>query len=59
MDTKVIKVVNAGKCMMCGREIKIAIGRGSGKFPNIFFCSQCEKLKEGDLDERETESKKV
>ena len=43
MDTKVIKVVNAGKCMMCGREMKVAIGRGSGKFPNVFFCEKCEK----------------
>lgn len=43
MDTKVIKVVNAGKCMMCGREMKVAIGRGMGKFPNIFFCSQCDE----------------
>lgn len=42
MDTKVIKVVNAGKCMICGREIKVAIGRGSGKFPNVFFCEKCD-----------------
>lgn len=30
-----IKVINAGNCMICGREIKIAT--------NIFFCYKCKK----------------
>lgn len=38
-----IKVVNAGNCMICGSEIKIIATRGNNKFPNIFFCPQCEK----------------
>lgn len=39
----VIKVINAGNCMLCGREIKIATKRGNTKFPNVFFCPKCEK----------------
>lgn len=38
-----IKVINAGNCMICGREIKIVAKRENNKFPNIFFCSRCEK----------------
>lgn len=38
-----IKVINAGNCMICGREIKIVIRRGGNKFPNIFFCPRCER----------------
>lgn len=38
-----IKVINAGNCMICGREIKIVTKRGNNKFPNIFFCPKCEK----------------
>ena len=38
-----IKVINAGNCMICGREIKIVTTRGSNKFPNIFFCPRCER----------------
>lgn len=38
-----IKVINVGNCMLCGREIKIAVSRGNNKFPNIFFCSECER----------------
>ena len=39
----IIKVINAGNCMLCGREIKIAARRGNSKFPNIFFCPKCER----------------
>jgi len=44
-----IKVINAGNCMICGREIKIVTKRENNKFPNIFFCHECEKrrLKKG------------
>lgn len=33
-----VKVVNAGKCLICGKKIKIT----RRKIPNIFFCSECE-----------------
>ena len=38
-----IDIVNAGNCMICGKPIEIVPVRGSCKFPNIFFCSECEK----------------
>lgn len=38
-----IKVINAGKCMLCGREIKIVTKRDNTEFPNVFFCQRCEK----------------
>lgn len=38
-----IKVINAGNCMLCGREIKMIERRGNNKFPDIFFCPECEK----------------
>ena len=38
-----IKVINAGNCMICGKEIKIVASRGNNKLPNIFFCPECEK----------------
>lgn len=41
-----IEVVNAGKCMICGKPIKLAVPKGYSKLPNIFFCKECEsKLK--------------
>lgn len=53
-----IKVINAGNCIICGREIKIVARRGNGKTPNIFFCQSCvhrvskEKYKAESEDER-------
>ena len=38
-----IKVINAGNCMICGREIKIVTNKEKEKYPNIFFCPRCEK----------------
>ena len=38
-----IKVINAGNCRICGREIKIVATRGNNKFPNIFFCPKCDE----------------
>ena len=38
-----IKVINAGKCMLCGKEIKIITKKDSNKFPNVFFCPRCER----------------
>jgi DNA-directed RNA polymerase subunit RPC12/RpoP len=38
-----IKVINAGRCMLCGKEIKIVAKRSNNKFPNVFFCPRCEE----------------
>ena len=38
-----IKVINAGNCVLCGREIKVIKRRDNNKFPDIFFCPECEK----------------
>ena len=39
-----IKVINAGNCIVCGREIKIVTKKDNNKkFPNILFCPRCEK----------------
>ena len=37
-----IKIINAGNCILCGREIKIVTNKKSDKFPKIFFCPRCE-----------------
>lgn len=56
-----IQVINAGKCMICGREIKIIAKRSNNKFPDIFFCQKCDperrkKSKEAkDIDEADEE----
>lgn len=51
-----VKVVNAGKCMLCGKEIKI---HKNDIFPNILFCSECEnKLKaESEVERKERMNK--
>lgn len=52
-----IKVVNAGKCMICGKPIKLAVPISHDKWPNIFFCKKCEpELK---YDRKRTESEEV
>lgn len=38
-----IKVINAGKCMLCGKPIKLPDTKTDNKLPNIFFCHECEK----------------
>lgn len=38
-----IKVINAGNCIICGREIKIDTKKENDKFLNIFFCPRCEE----------------
>jgi len=48
-----IKVINAGNCMLCGREIKIKANVISNELPNVLFCSECEnKIKENKSNER-------
>lgn len=37
------KIINAGNCVICGREIKIDTKRDNNKLPNIFFCPKCER----------------
>lgn len=46
-----IKVINAGNCMICGREIKIVTKKDKNEFLDIFFCRRCEKrrLQKGKL----------
>ena len=51
-----IKVINAGNCMLCGQKIKIVVRRKNSKFPNIFFCPECERrIKKGKPDTEESE----
>jgi hypothetical protein len=50
-----IKVINAGNCMLCGREIKIIPRRGNNKFPNIFFCPICERIAKKGKPQAESE----
>jgi uncharacterized protein YlaI len=35
--------------MICGKEIKIVTKRKNNKFPNIFFCKECEQKLEEDI----------
>ena len=35
------KVINAGKCMICGKPIILLPSRNNNKLPNIFFCKTC------------------
>lgn len=51
-----IKVINAGNCMICGKEIKIFTKREENKFPNIFFCPKCERQRVN-KDKLQAESK--
>ena len=53
-----IKVINAGNCMLCGKEIRIVIRRASNKLPNIFFCPRCEHRvnKEADKENEDADS---
>lgn len=37
-----IKVVNAGKCVICGKPIKLVVPIDHDKLPNICFCGKCE-----------------
>lgn len=38
-----IKIINAGNCIRCGREIKMVTNKENYNLPNIFFCPRCEK----------------
>lgn len=40
-----IEVVTAGNCMMCGKEIKVKVLKGTNinEIPNIFFCEECQE----------------
>ena len=39
----VIKVINAGNCILCGKPIELKDTKDTDKLPNIFFCPECEK----------------
>lgn len=54
-----IKVINAGKCIVCGREIKIDTKKENDKFQNIFFCLRCgERRVREDKAQSESEEDK-
>lgn len=37
-----VQFINAGNCIICGREIKVVAKRGNNKFTDIIFCPRCE-----------------
>lgn len=39
----VIKVVNAGNCILCGKPIKLSDSKENNELPNIFFCPKCNE----------------
>ena len=43
------KVINAGKCMLCGKPIKIVATKDNDLFPSVFFCLECEKKAESGI----------
>lgn len=54
-----IKVIHAGNCMICGREIKVVAKREKNKFPNVFFCPKCEeRIIKRDKPQTESEEEK-
>lgn len=50
-----IEVVNAGKCIICGKPIKVAVPIYYDKLPNICFCKKCEPELEYNLKRPERE----
>lgn len=53
-----IKVVTAGKCMICGKLIKVAVPIDHDKLPNICLCRKCEPKEEYDLKRPKSEKLK-
>lgn len=41
-----IKVVNAGKCIICGKPIKLVVPINNDELPIVGFCRKCEPEKE-------------
>ena len=41
-----IKVVNAGKCMICGKPIKLVVPIDCNKLPNVYLCRKCKPKSE-------------
>ena len=54
-----IKVVNAGKCIICGKPIKLAVPIYHDEMPNILFCRKCEPELSYDLKRPESEGNDV
>lgn len=52
-----IKVVNAGKCMICGRPIKLVVPIDSSKLPTICLCRKCKP--ELEYDQKRPESEEI
>ena len=42
------EVINAGKCMLCGKPIELEDKKDTDKLPDIFFCSECMKKTESE-----------
>lgn len=56
---KKIKVVNAGKCMICGKPIKLVVPIDCRKSLNRCFCRKCDpELKEPLLKDLEREEER-
>lgn len=51
------KVINAGKCMLCGKPIKIIATKDNDLFPSVFFCPKCEKKAKENKLKAESEDK--
>ena len=43
------EVINAGKCMLCGKPIELEDKKDTDKLPDIFFCRECEQELEEDI----------
>lgn len=41
-----IKVVNAGKCIICGKPIKLVVPIDYDKLSSIAFCKKCKPKEE-------------
>jgi len=52
-----IKVIVAGKCVLCGKPIELEDAKDTDKLPNIFFCQECEKKVNKNKSKAESEDK--
>jgi len=49
------KVVNAGKCMICGKQIKVVVPIDNDRLPTIYLCRKHEPRLEYDQKRPESE----
>lgn len=38
-----LKIIHAGNCMMCGKQIELEDTKDSDKLLDVFFCAECAK----------------